>query len=613
MWKTLHLVARTSARDIAAFWKFGKYVTFIRYVNFRQKTVPMWFREKASKVPQKTMFIYGDRKWSFSEAEQFTNKIANYFSSRGLKAGDDVALMMENRPESVLIWLGLSKIGVASALINTNLRGDPLLHCAKMVNSKAVIFSPEMASQIAEISSSLEGTLNSKLYRFGSPQHQERGDKMVGYDVSPDIMGCSSEHPEFHGKLSDCLLYVYTSGTTGLPKAARLRQSRFFLTSGASRFLADWRDDDVSYCYLPLYHFAGGVMQMSQTVLFGLTAVIVPGFSATNFWKDCIKHDCTVTQYIGEVCRYLYLQPGKPEDRQHKIRNMVGNGMRKEMWIPFQQRFGVKYIREIYGATESNGNSMNLDGTPGSVGIYPTICRLSTRVANLFYHRFIIKVHPETGEPLRGPDGLCILVGPNEPGEFVAEITRKPEGQFDGYTDTESTEKKIYRDVVRKGDRCFASGDILLYDDDGHLFFKDRTGDTYRWKGENVSTAEVEGVVSKYANHFDCVVIGVEIPNCEGKAGMATIIDQDQGVDLQELLKKISNELPSYALPLFIRLTKHIETTGTYKLQKTKLVKEGYDIKSVSDPIFFLDMKSMKYVRLTPELYEKIQSGQVRL
>ena len=545
MWKTVNLIARTSVRDIKAFWKFGKYVTYIRYVNLRQKTVPMVFRDTAKRLPQKTMFIFNDKKWTYAEAEQFTNRIANYFSSRGLKAGDDVALMMENRPEQVLIWLGLSKIGVSTALINTNLRGDPLLHCAKMVNSKAVIFSPEMASQIGEIAENLEGKLSSKLYRFGSSQHAERGDRMVGYDVAPDIIGCSTKAPEFVGKLTDCLLYVYTSGTTGLPKAARLRQSRYFLTAGASRFLADVRDDDISYCFLPLYHFAGGVMQMSQTVLFGVTAVVVPGFSATNFWHDCIKHECTVTQYIGEVCRYLYLQPEKPTDRQHKIRIMVGNGMRKEMWIPFQKRFGVPHIREIYGATESNGNSMNLDGFPGSVGIYPTICRLSTRVANAVYHRFIIKVDPETGTPLRGPDGLCILVGPNEPGEFVAEITRKPESQFDGYTDTKSTEKKIYYDVVKKGDQCFASGDILLYDDDGNLFFKDRTGDTYRWKGENVSTAEVEGIVSKHANYYDCVVTGVDIPNCEGKAGMVTIIDPGQGVDLQVLLQKVGSISPS--------------------------------------------------------------------
>ncbi|OQR70817.1 long-chain fatty acid transport protein 4-like [Tropilaelaps mercedesae] len=613
MWNTVRLIARTAVRDIRGFIKFGAYLTYLRYTNFRNRTVPIVFQDVAKRFPEKTMFIYGSQQWTFKQAEQFTNQVGNYFSSQGLKAGDDVVLMIENRPELVLLWLGLSKIGVATALLNTNLRSTPLLHCTNMVKTKAVIFSTNMASPISKIADDLRKTHSPKFFHYDSTVTGSGAN--LGADALKGILSSSSLPPKFRGNRSDTLLYVYTSGTTGLPKAARLRHSRFFLTAAAPQFFAGVRKDDIQYCFLPLYHFAGGVLQMSQTVLFGLTAVIVPGFSASNFWDDCIKYRCTTTQYIGEVCRYLLAQPARPQDTRHSLRMMLGNGMRPHIWDAFQARFGVPEIREIYGATEGNGNIMNIDGRVGAVGLFPTICRLSPTIARMVFHRFIIRVDPDTGEPLRGPDGLCILVGPNEPGEYVAEITGRPETEFDGYTDDEANEKKIYRDVVRKGDRCFASGDILVYDDDGYLFFKDRTGDTFRWKGENVSTTEVEEIVSKHSGLRDCAVIGVEVPGCEGKASMAVILDPQRQIDLQNMLRKICMELPLYAVPVFIRLTDNLEKTGTFKFQKSKLAREGYDINVVSDPIFFLGSRRAepRYLPLDSDIYKDLTEGRIRL
>lgn len=611
-YRTLWLLIRTFRRDMTAAKRFMKVSLFNRRALRLKKTVPMLFQDTVARHPAKIMFKTAERNWTFQEVEDYTNKVANNFAKMGLSAGDDVALLMENRAEVIFLWLGLSKIGVATAIINYNLRQSPLVHCISVVKAKMIIFSPQMTSHVVEVADELQNKMSLKFFSYGTPT--EDLSKYGTVDVFSLIDKSSIDPPAFKGSLDDRLIYIYTSGTTGLPKAAVIKHMRFISCAAImNNMLPIKNDDDTMYYYLPLYHIAGGVLGVSNSIIYGVTGAVATKFSATNFWSECIKFECTVTQYIGEICRYLYAQPPKDVDRQHSLRMMYGNGLRPQLWVDFKNRFGIKNMRELYGSTEGNANIMNIDNKVGCVGFIPTISRVSPAIARFIYNLNLIKVDEETGEPLRDKNGLCIPCKPNEGGEMVASITDRPTSRFDGYTDSSATKKKIYTNVFFKGDKAFASGDILTYDEDGYLFFKDRTGDTFRWKGENVSTAEVEGVISKHAGLSDSVVFGVEVAGSEGKAGMVVLLDPERKTDFANLLSKISKELPPYAVPVFVRLTSSLEATGTFKLPKTKLMKEGYDIAMHTDPVFFLDSTHRKYVELDSELYGKIVNRKVRV
>ncbi|XP_028967870.1 long-chain fatty acid transport protein 4-like [Galendromus occidentalis] len=617
-WKTAWLVIRTLPRDAVAIKRYLQLVSFLRLTQLRQKTPTMFFAEFAKKHPERPMFYYGDRTWTFGEADRYTNQIANFFKDLNLKAGDDVAIVMENCPEMVFMFLGLAKIGVASALVNTNLRKSPLLHSIRSVKTKAVIFTPTTAGSLMEVrqdikSLSTDGGVQMLCYGMcGSVED------LGASEIKQLISQQSATPPTYRGKLDDRFLYVFTSGTTGLPKAAIVKNYRYLMCAAVAKYLARLKSEDTLYIYLPMYHTSGGIMGVGPVILFGTSGAMAPKFSASKFWSDCIRYNCTVSHYIGEICRYLHVQPPRPEDKAHSIRMMYGNGMKASLWPKFIERFNVRDIKELYGASEGNANIMNMDNVVGSVGCIPTICRLSMTAARLSWNRFLIKVDPLTGKPLRGPDGLCMLCGPREAGEWVATINpKKPELAFDGYTDKSSSSKKTYSDVIVKGDLCFATGDILEYDELGNLYFKDRTGDTYRWKGENVSTAEVENVISKYSIMNDCVVYGISVPGVDGKAGMVALLDPNldyaKGEHLKELLARIKTELPSYAIPIMVRLTRKLEATSTFKLIKTQLVKEAYDLDKVKDPLFILDVTRQQYVPFDENILERIRQGVWRL
>ena len=301
-------------------------------------------------------------------------------------------------------------------------------------------------------------------------------------------------------------------------------------------------------------------------------------------------------------------QPPKSTDTQHKVRMIFGNGLRPEIWGRFVRRFNIKNVGEFYGSTEGNANIINNTNKEGACGF---ISQILPRV----YPVALIKVHDKTYEPVRGPDGLCIRAGPGESGEFVGKIIVNDASRaFDGYVDQEATQKKIIRDVYVKGDAAFLSGDILRMDKYGYVYFKDRTGDTFRWKGENVSTMEVEAVISNILKLRDCVVYGVDVPGCEGKAGMVAILDPDKCIQLNDFLSKMKEILPSFCIPAFIRIVDELEATGTYKLPKLFLQKQGFDPNVVlKDPLFFLDWKKSEYVRMDQHYYQDIVSNKIRL
>ena len=330
-------------------------------------------------------------------------------------------------------------------------------------------------------------------------------------------------------------------------------------------------------------------------------------------------------QYIGEICRYLLAQKPQPTDKQHKVRIIFGNGLRPKIWREFTERFNIKQVGELYGSTEGNANiseffqirwrtrlllnylAVNVDNKEGA-------CGFLSQIAPFLYPATLIKVKESTGEHIRDENGLCVRAKPFETGEFVGKIIDSdPTRAFDGYANKEATQKKIIHDVFSRGDRGFASGDLLTMDEFGYLYFKDRTGDTFRWKGENVSTMEIEAIISKFLHLVDCVVYGVEIPGCEGRAGMAAILDQKNGLDLNGLLAKMKKALPSFAIPIFIRISKSMEMTGTHKLPKNSFQNEGYNPNVIKDPIYFFDSKHDQYIRLDAKLYNDIQNGLIRI
>ncbi|KAG8187185.1 hypothetical protein JTE90_020056 [Oedothorax gibbosus] len=605
-WKTIR---KTFTRDVQAAYIYFRTLSYIKKCHYQNQTVVDLFRKCAQKYPDKVCFVVGDDEWTYRELDEFSNRVGNYFLSLGFSKGDEVALFLNNCPEYVGIWLGLAKIGIVTALVNTNQKADTLAHSINVVDIKAVIFGRSFSGVVKESIEFLKNKDTMQFYCFSERSSQEehtvsfpaKSFNAVLEETSPEPISPKKVKVSFQDKM----LYIYTSGTTGLPKAAIIRHSRFLWIGVAAQFTSQLDDYETVYNPLPMYHSAGGLLFVSVVLIFGGKMILRPKFSATNYWKEAVKHKATVGQYIGEICRYLLNQPVREEETQHCMKLMFGNGLRAHIWKEFQERFNIKRIVEMYGATEGNANLVNMFGKVGAVGFLPRVC-------SRLYPVYLVRVNPETGEPLRNSKGLCIRCQPGEPGELVGKIISNPINSFDGYANKTDTKKKIISDCFDKGDIAFLSGDILTMDEDGYLYFKDRTGDTFRWRGENVSTGEVENVFSTALGHVSCVVYGVEIPNVEGKAGMAAV-QTEQEIDFAALYQNVSKRLPLYALPLFVRVSSDIESTGTYKLRKVGIQKEGYNPDEVADPMFFLDQKQKTYVPLTKDLYSDIVNGVVKL
>ncbi|ETN57977.1 AMP dependent ligase [Anopheles darlingi] len=606
-WRWWYIAFVTAPRDIKALTRYIKLLRLVKRHAKNNATIGDIFSEFVSKQPEKTCLVCEGRSWTFREVNDYANRLANVFHSHGYKHGDVVGLLQENRPEFVATWLGLSKLGVIVPLINHNLRKNALVHSVTVANCSALIYGEALADAVAEITDTLPSSV--ALYQVN--EAVQRPVLANAKDLATLMQSASKElptsgikKPDHHDKL----IYIYTSGTTGLPKAAVITHSRYIFIAAAISIVAGFRSDDTFYTPLPLYHTAGGMMSIGQALIFGATVVTRKKFSASQFFTDCQKYNCTIAQYIGEMCRYILATPVSATDKAHKVRLIFGNGLRPQIWPQFVSRFNIPRVAEFYGATEGNANIVNIDNTVGAIGFV-------SRIIPIVYPISIIRADPATGysEPLRGKDGLCQLCKPDEPGLFIGKIIpNNPSRAFLGYVDKGATEKKIVRDIFRKGDAAFLSGDLLVADERGNLFFKDRTGDTFRWKGENVSTSEVEAEVSNAVGYRDTVVYGVEVPNLEGRAGMAAILDPERQVDLEVLARTIKDTLPSYARPQFVRLLSKVDMTGTFKLKKLDLQEEGFDPSAIEDSVYYLTSKG-QYELLTPEIYEKIKRGEVRL
>lgn len=579
----------------------------MRYFNIRGKCIAEIFKDNVTKHPKKICYHFEDTVWTYEQVEELSNKIARYFKQEGFQKGDTVALLLENRPEYIAFWLGLSKIGAVTALINSNLVNQPLLHSITIANSKAVIYGSDYTNAINDIRVGFKQGI--KLYQYNTKDNVNvLKDSVDLVQCMKFISGAFLGNELVRLKPTDNFAYVYTSGTTGLPKAAIIKQTRYFLMIIAIKTMLSITAKDIVYNPLPLYHSAGGIVGAGMAVINGSTVVIRRKFSASNYWKDCVKYKCTVAQYIGELCRYLLaVPPGDPSEKAHSVRLMFGNGLRSHIWNNFVDRFGIKHIGEFYGATEGNSNIVNFEGVSGAVGFKP-------RYIGDLYPVSLVKFDEITREILRDSNGFCIRCEPNEPGIFVGKINRKNAvNDFAGYTDKSATKEKVLENVFRKGDCFFNSGDILVMDELGYFYFKDRTGDTFRWKGENVATSEVEGIISNVVKLQDAVVYGVQVPNTEGRCGMAAIVDETNSLDLIELAKGLRKNLPAYACPVFLRIMPEVPLTGTFKLKKVDLQADGFNINKIKDKLYYYDPKASAYVPITEKLYKDIMEGIIRL
>ena len=485
------------------------------------------------------------------------NRYARWAIQRGI-AGKTVALLMPNSSDYVAVWLGLTRVGCTVALLNTNLPQASLAHCIAISGAEFLI-TPEF---VAVVDHALTERMMLAVIKWPLDETEWNGSSLVELPPpSPD----------------DVALFIYTSGTTGLPKAAKITHRRITEWSFWFAGMTNATPSDSLYNCLPMYHSIGGIVAVGSMLVAGGSVVIRERFSASRFWSDVVKSQCTIFQYIGELCRYLTLAPVDSAERQHRLRLVVGNGLQANVWKMFQERFAVPQILEYYAATEGVLSLYNCEGKPGAIGRIPPMLEPYFAVK-------LLRVDQETGEPLRDAAGFCAVSDCDEPGEAITLI--RDDHVFDGYNDIEASQRKILRNVFAAGDRWYRTGDLMRKDAAGFYYFLDRLGDTFRWKGENVSTTEVANVVRTCPGVLDAIVYGVQVNGNEGRAGMVAITTND-GFAFDTLAQHVEQLLPSYARPLFVRLCDSLDTTGTFKLAKGRFVAEGY--LHTSDPIWYYD------------------------
>ena len=528
-----------------------------------------------------------------------SNRYARWALDQGVAGGNAVCLLMPNRPEYMAIWLGITRVGGVVALLNTNLAGAALAHAVNLVAPRHVIVAAELLEPFTRA-----------LDLAGAPRIWVHGDGPGEFPrIDCDIERLAGDPLEERpASIEDRALYIYTSGTTGLPKAARVSHARLMQWSHWFAGMMDTRAGDRMYNCLPMYHSVGGVLATGAVLVGGGSVVIREKFSARQFWNDVSRWDCTLFQYIGELCRYLLHTERAPHETEHGIRLACGNGLRPDVWNDFKTRFRIPQILEFYAATEGNVSMFNVEGKPGAIG----------RIPPFLAHRFpavLVRFDVARDEPVRNEQGFCVRCAPNEVGEAIGKVLEDPSNagrRFEGYTSEEDSERKILRGVFEPGDTWFRTGDLLRQDADGYFYFVDRIGDTFRWKGENVATSEVAAAICAFPAIKEANVYGVAIPGTDGRAGMAALVTDD-GFDLAAFRAHLVGGLPDYARPLFLRIRSAMDVTATFKHTKSDLVRQGYDPAATGDVIHFNDPERRAFVRLDAALYERIQAGQIHL
>ncbi|MDA2892851.1 long-chain-acyl-CoA synthetase FadD6 [Mycolicibacterium sp. BiH015] len=545
------------------------------------------FQDRAAQYAGNVFLKFEDTTITYGDANEMVNRYAAVLAAKGVGHGDVVGIMMRNSPEPILLMLAAVKCGAISGMLNYHQRDEVLKHSLGLLDAAVVVAETEFVEHITDSGADTDGLITLD-------------------DLKQLAETAPTSNPATTAAVlaKDKAFYIFTSGTTGMPKASVMTHYRWLRAlAGFGGLGMRLNSHDTLYCCLPLYHNNALTVALSSVVNSGAALAIGKSFSASKFWDDVIRYDATAFVYIGEVCAYLLNQPEKPTDRQHKVRVICGNGLRPAIWDDFTERFGIKRVCEFYSASESNTAFVNFFNLDKTTGICPS------PVAFVEYD--------ESGDPVRDDNGRVKKVKNGEPGLLLSKVSNfQP---FDGYTDKKESEKKLVRDAFKEGDVWFNTGDLMRAQGFGHAAFTDRLGDTFRWKGENVATTEVEAALSTDPQVEEATVFGVEVPDTGGKAGMAAIqLKEGKDFDGKALAKAAFDKLPGYAVPLFVRIVEELAHTSTFKSQKGDLRKEGYggssgegdedDVK-VEDPIYVLSGRDEGYVEFYEEYLVEVKDG----
>lgn len=568
-----------------------------------RNTIADRVEEQAKRFAERPFIIYHEQRLSYAEVDARANQLAHVFHARGLRPGDVCALAMENRPEFFCCWFGLAKLGVVVAFINTQVSGRALLHALESTAAKAMVVGEECLSNLLTIDGlpDLPWLLMPDAENPASESLRARVDTVFAKQVTaaPRTAFPRELRAELPAE-TPCLL-IFTSGTTGLPKAAVYSHMRWMSIGDVMEVTLAATTEDVFYCCLPLYHGAAATSVTATALRAGASIVIRRKFSVREFWNDIRRHRISIFQYIGEICRYLLNQPIVDGEREHGLRCLLGAGLTPDSWQRWMERFGPIQIFEGWSATEANTSIINLDNRPGSCGRVPFWNKTNMR---------LVRYDVESESHPRDEQGFYLLCEVGEIGEGMGFIIDHPNiggGRFEGYTSAQATESKIRRNVFSQGDAYWSSGDLLRYDEDGYFYFVDRIGDTFRWKSENVSTQEVADALGDLPGLELINVYGVQVPEHEGRAGMAAVLMQaGQDFNPEAFYALAEARLPRYAAPIFVRVSAAADLTSTFKLRKVDLQRQGYAPMAFTDPLYIRDESRRSYQPYSAELLARI-------
>ncbi|HKH51144.1 MAG TPA: long-chain-acyl-CoA synthetase FadD6 [Mycobacterium sp.] len=548
------------------------------------------FQDRAGRYGDKLFLKFGDQQITYREANETVNRYAAVLAARGVGHGDVVGIMLRNSPEPVLLMLAAVKCGAISGMLNYHQRGAVLKHSLGLLSASVVVVDPDFVDPITD-----SGADTDALVTLDEFKRLAETAPTANPATTAAVLA------------KDKAFYIFTSGTTGMPKASVMTHYRWLRAlAGFGGLGMRLTSNDTLYCCLPLYHNNALTVALSAVLNSGATLALGKSFSASKFWDEVIQYDATAFVYIGEICAYLLNQPPKDTDRKNKVRVIAGNGLRPSIWDEFTERFGIDRVCEFYAASEGNTAFVNVLNLAKTTGICPTPVAF-------------VEYDGDTGEPVRDEKGRVRKVRNGEPGLLLSKVSNfQP---FDGYTDKKESEKKLVRNAFRDGDVWFNTGDLMRSQGFGHAAFTDRLGDTFRWKGENVATTEVEAALSADPQVEEATVFGVEVPGTSGRAGMAAIqLREGEEFDGKGLAKEAYERLPGYAVPLFVRVVKELAHTSTFKSQKVDLRKQGYgagsnedgegeDDVEIDDPIYVLSGKDEGYVEFYDEYPDEVKAG----
>lgn len=536
------------------------------------------FQDRAARYGDRVFLRFGDQQLTYAEANATANRYAAVLAARGVGHGDVVGIVLRNSPNAVLMMLAVVKCGAVAGMINYHQRGEVLAHSLGLLDAKVLVAESDLVDAINECGAP-----------GAEPLTIEELERLAATAPTTNPPSASAVLAK------DTAFYIFTSGTTGHPKASVMTHRRWLAALAAFGGLGlRLHSNDTLYSCLPLYHNNALTVAVSSVINSGATLALGKKFSASQFWDEVIAYDATAFIYIGEVCRYLLNQPPKPTDRAHKVRLIAGNGLRPEIWEEFTTRFGIERVCEFYAASEGNTAFINIFNVPKTTGISPL---------PLAY----VEYDPDTGAPLRDENGRVRRVPPGEPGLLISPVNKLQ--PFDGYTDPAASEKKLVRNAFREGDCWFNTGDVMSPQGMGHAAFVDRLGDTFRWKGENVATTQVEAALGLDSSVEESAVFGVEIPRTGGRAGMAAVKLRDGAeFDGQALAGTLYEHLPVYALPLFVRVVESMEHTTTFKSRKVDLREQAYG-PGIDDPLYVLAGRDEGYVPFYDDYPDEVAAG----